>query len=356
MRIHSGQIAAAVLTISVVGWLSIGVVSAEEQSLPPSLAEQNPEALPSVLVKRSSAASMSDELVITGTTAADRRVHVAVEVTGKVVSINARKGEYVEAGQVLVELDPNDLQAQLRSARALVDQRQQEYNATQNLVDRGLQNQTTLAAAKSALESARSQVTSLELRLEHTNVKAPFAGTLNSLAVQIGSFVSPGQSVGEIIDFDPVVIHTQVAERDIGTVDLDTKAEVKLTTGETFEAQVRFISKTANPSTRTFAIELEALVDNGRLADGMTAEVSLLLPSKQAHFVSPALLNLDDEGDLGLKVINSQNRVQWRKVELLSSQTDGTWVTGLGDEANIITRGQGFVELGEFVAVEYAGD
>ncbi|WP_119395629.1 efflux RND transporter periplasmic adaptor subunit [Salinibius halmophilus] len=356
MRIHSGQIAAAVLTLSVVGWLSIGVVSAEEQSLPPSLAEQNPDTLASVLVDRSVARTMTDELVVTGTTAADRRVQVAVEVAGKVRSINARKGEFVQAGQTIVELEQNDLQAQLRSARALVDQRQQEYNATENLVDRGLQNQTQLAAARSALESAKAQVTSLELRLEHTSVKAPFEGTLNSLAVQIGSFVSTGQPVGEIIDFDPVVIHAEVAERDIGKVSLDTEAEITLTTGETFAAQVRFISKTANPATRTFAIELQASNETGRLADGMTAEVSLRLPTRQAHFVSPALLNLDNEGDLGLKVLDSNNRVQWRKVELLRSQTDGAWVTGLGERANIITRGQGFVELGELVSVEYAGD
>lgn len=356
MRIHSGQIAAAVLTISVVGWLSIGVVSAEEQSLPPSLAEQNPDALASVLVNRSNAQEMSDELVVTGTTAADRRVQVAVEVAGKVRSINVRKGEFVEAGQIIVELDENDLQAQLRSARALVDQRQQEYNATENLVDRGLQNQTQLAAAKSALESARSQVSSLELRLDHTLVRAPFSGTLNSIAVQLGSFVSTGQPVGEIIDFDPVVIHAQIAERDIGKISMATQAEITLTTGDQFPATMRFISKTANPATRTFAIELEAGIETDRLADGMTAEVALKLPTRQAHFVSPALLNLDNEGDLGLKVIDSNNRVQWRKVELLGSQTDGAWITGLGERANIITRGQGFVDIGELVSVEYSGD
>lgn len=356
MRMHSGQVLAALLTTSVAAWLTIGVVAAEEESLPPSIAEQNPQTLASVQVKSSQAQTMRDQLVVTGTTAADRRVQVAVEVSGKVIAISARKGDVVEAGDNLLRIDPNDLRAQLSSARALVEQRQKEFDATENLASRSLSNATQLAAARTALEQAKAQAMSLDIALNNTSVNAPFAGTLNELTVEIGSFVSTGQAIGEIIDFDPVVIHTEVAERDVHKITLDTQANITLTTGETFGANVRFISQTAHPATRTYAVELVANEEMARLTDGMTAEVALILPERQAHFVSPALLNLDDEGDLGLKVIDENNRVQWRKVDLLGSQTDGAWVAGLGQQAMIITRGQGFVEIGELVDPEQLGE
>ena len=75
------------------------------------------------------------------------------------------------------------------------------------------------------------------------------------------------------------------------------------------------------------------------------------LPGGQAmaHRVSPALLTLGPDGDIGLKIVDEFNRVEFYPVELAMSRLDGVWVTGLPETARIITVGQGYVAPGQVV-------
>ncbi len=68
-----------------------------------------------------------------------------------------------------------------------------------------------------------------------------------------------------------------------------------------------------------------------------------------AHRVSPALLTLGPKGEIGLKLVDEFNRVEFFPVELAVSRLDGVWVTGLPETARIITVGQGYVAPGQVV-------
>ena len=69
----------------------------------------------------------------------------------------------------------------------------------------------------------------------------------------------------------------------------------------------------------------------------------------QAQFVSPAILSLNTDGTLGVKTVDSENKVVFNKIAIVRAQTDGIWIAGLPEEARIITIGQGFVNHGETV-------
>ena len=68
-----------------------------------------------------------------------------------------------------------------------------------------------------------------------------------------------------------------------------------------------------------------------------------------AHRVSPAVLALDDNGNLGVKTLAEDNTVAFREIKIVKTESNGAWVTGLPNEVTLITLGQGFVNPGEEV-------
>ena len=83
----------------------------------------------------------------------------------------------------------------------------------------------------------------------------------------------------------------------------------------------------------------------------MTARISLNLGDRRGHRLSPAVLTLDDEGRVGVKVINDNTTVQFLPVELIADGPEGMWLGGLPDSVELITVGHEFVSAGQRVTV-----
>ena len=77
--------------------------------------------------------------------------------------------------------------------------------------------------------------------------------------------------------------------------------------------------------------------------------MTVTIPTGQmsAHFISPAILSLGTDGQLGVKTVQDDDTVAFHPVVVEQAQTDGVWVSGLPEQARIITIGQGFVSAGE---------
>jgi multidrug efflux system membrane fusion protein len=114
------------------------------------------------------------------------------------------------------------------------------------------------------------------------------------------------------------------------------------------QGKVRYIAPVANPATRTFNVELEIANRDGKLPVGVTAEISLPVGTVLAHRISPALLTLDDDGVVGVKILDDSGQVAFVPADVARSSADGVWITGLPDPARIITVGQGYVRPGQF--------
>jgi multidrug efflux system membrane fusion protein len=154
------------------------------------------------------------------------------------------------------------------------------------------------------------------------------------------------------VDADPVVVTGQVAERDIPDVRLGTQAVVNLLTGETVKGDVSFISRTADPDTRTFTVEITVPNPDGALRAGVTAEAQIPLEPVRVHRLSPGVLTLSDEGEIGVRTVDPDGTVRFMPVKIAMQDTDGFWVTGLPQRVTIITVGQEYVVDGQTVAVE----
>lgn len=318
------------------------VLSTREQSSP----------VPVVRGMVSEATQHSIELLVRGTTEVNRTVTVRSEISGRVVGLPYPKGTTVNAGDLLCQLSIDSRDQNLTEARALRNQTLLEYKGLKDLSNKGLQSEIALAQAKARLESANAAVSRAMLSLNQTRVRAPFDGIIEEQPVEVGDFLSVGGPCATIIETDPILLAGQVAERDIGRVRLGGLVSAKLITGESVSGKISYISQLADKSTRTYRIEVEVPNPELSLRAGITSKLKVPLGTRLAHRISPAVLVLDDDGEMGVRVVNSENKVEFYSVEIISEGIDGIWVAGLPRVTTVITVGQEEVFEGQLVETD----
>lgn len=352
---RKSYVIAAIILLTAVAWVGSGLVApdadkASEATSSGAAASSAKEAAPPrVRVARSVALERVDELRTAGRTEADRILTVRAETSAPVEKVVVDKGDVVAEGDVLVTLKMTDRQARLAKARALVEQRQLQYDAAQELQARNFATRVRLAEARAALEEARADLAEIELDIERTTIVAPISGIVSDRAVEVGDVVSPGTEIATIVDLDPLVVRADIAERRIGDIQPGGTARAKVFNGPDLIGTVAYVAPVADPITRTFVVEVEVPNPDNALRDGQTVELRLPLRRVLAHEVSPALMTLDDEGRLGVKTVDAQNMVRFHPVDMVSATPDAIWLTGLPDEIRIITVGGEYVAEGQVV-------
>lgn len=348
-----------------------------------------------VVVMRSEAREIDSAVILRGRTEADREVELRAETSGPVVSEPLRKGARVAAGDRLCRLDPAareatlqeararltearsrmpEARARLEEARADLEEAKINYNAAENLVGSGFASQTRVASTRAALraaeagvegaksgletaqasiEAARAAVTSAEKEIERLTISAPFAGVLETDTAEIGSLLQPGSLCATVLQLDPITLVGFVSEMQVARVATGAQASARLASGREVTGQVRFVSRAADDTTRTFRVEIQVPNPALDLRDGQTAEIRIAADGKTAHLVPQSALTLNDEGTLGVRILNDETRVQFVPVTLLRDTPTGVWMTGLPPKAEVIVIGQEYVSDGVKVRPSY---
>ncbi|MCG9596471.1 efflux RND transporter periplasmic adaptor subunit [Vibrio sp. Isolate25] len=330
-------------------WLGLGTLKADDGQ-----ANHQEEGVPlaKVAFQNFTAQNTHKSIDLYGRTAPDKQAQLGAEIAGKIIEIKVRKGSSVKQGQVIALIDKGDLEIQLERAKAMLKVREKEYKAAQSLKNKGLQGEVAFSNAEAALVEARAMVSNANIALRNTAVTAPFSGIVDSLSIELGDFVGVGDPVATLIDLSKIVIEADVSERHIQDLTLNQSASVSFIGDETLEGKVRYISRVSSPSTNTFPIEIVLPNPQQQIPAGISAEVELSLKQQLAVKVTPAMLALDDSGNLGVKTLVDK-RVHFVPIQLVKAEQDGVWLTGLGEQVSIITTGQGFVRDGDrVIAVE----
>lgn len=352
LKRHKSWLMSGSIVILVLLWLASGQV-ANDDAVPASRAEPVTASGPpknAVRVRTQSAEEVMRTIVVNGKTAPARIVTLAAETDGRVEFIGAERGASLERGDVLVRLDRRDRAARLAQAKALVRQREVEFEARERLKSDSYVSEAQLQEAIALLESARAELTRAQLDLEYMTIRAPFAGALQSRTVEIGDFVKRGDPIATYVDNRTIIVSANVSEFDARAVEVGETAEARLATGEVVRGRIRYVAPVADEATRTFTVELEVENRDGLLRAGGTAELRIPAEVVLAHRISPSLLTLDDAGNVGVKIVNEEGEAEFVVADIALSSHDGVWLAGLPETATIITVGQGYVTPGSAVA------
>lgn len=334
------------LLVLVVLWFTAGTI---RRSFTSDDENQVKTELARVEVLNSQAKMHPVSLSVRGVTEADLKVTLRAETSSTVSEVIIDKGQQVKKGDPILTLDVKDRKAKLEEAKATVESKEIEYTAAQKLFEKNFAPKTSLAKSKAAYEEAKAHLSQMELDLKNTKIQAPFEGIVDSKKVDIGQFVNVGDELVTLVDLDPIKISVPVSEEKINLLERGQKSTIKAINGTPFEGKVTYISRVADPATRTYQVEIKADNPDYKIPDGMTVEASIPVKEAKAHFISPAILSLDEAGKVGLKVIDEKNKAKFMPVEIVDTNTDGVWVMGIPDVARIITVGQEFIKDGETV-------
>ena len=290
-------------------------------------------------------------LTLYGTTQTDRTVTVSAELAARVIAIKAKRGQLVSRGQEIIRLHEGSLKAQLASAKARVRQADQDYQSALSLQENRHIAENQITQLEATLAEAIAQREQLQIQWDNTRITAPITGILNQRMVETGDYIDKAKPVAEILDLDPLVVRVDIPQTHISHFKTGQKASVRFASGETSLASIRFIDREASPATRTFGVELTIANPDMAISAGLSVEADLLMEQVQALAISPAWLALSEAGEPGIKWVNPDDQVQFTAVDVVKSESDRLWITGIPGEARIITRGQGFVRAGDQVDV-----
>ena len=347
---YKSWLMSAGIIVAITLWLATGQLGGSGDSDAADMPTTETTAKNAVRVRTQSAQEVMRTIVVNGKTAPARLARLAAETDGRVEHIGAERGANLERGGLIVRLDERDRSARLAQSRALVKQREVEYTAREQLMSDSYVSDAQLQESVALLEMAKADLTRAQLDLEYMTVRAPFAGALQSRAVEIGDFVKQGDPIATFVDNRTIIVSANLSEFDAHYVDVGDQAEARLATGETVRGRIRYVAPVADEATRTFGVELEIDNSDGALRIGGTAELHIPAEKVLAHRVAPSLLTLDDAGNVGVKIINDKGQVEFVVADVALSTNDGVWLAGLAETATIITVGQGYVTNGSVVA------
>lgn len=342
-------IIAIALFVVAVGWILSGTNSNSQSALAEdSTATLQPEKF-KVKVKTVEADSITDSLYLQGQIEAAREIEIKAEVQGVVTQLGADKGSRLRKGDLIVELDVSDRLARLKKAKAELEVRKSEKNAGAQLQKRSMLSKNQQQQNIANVLAAEAEVKEIEVEIDKTLVKAPFATVLNDRYVEVGDYVSPGDPLVYLVDDSYVLISADVPQQHIAKLTIGQTVKAILLDDREVAGKISFISTSADPNTRTFRIEAKSENVKGILRFGQSARVTIELGEQKAHKLTGSLLDLNSEGVLQVKGVDGDNRVITHTVDIIRSERDGIWLKGLPDTFNVITVGQGFVVEGDEV-------
>lgn len=319
---------------------------ADEDAPPPSRAVR-------VVAMSSTAREIEDAVILRGETQAMREVDLRAETTGRVISEPLRRGAFVEQDQIVCQIDSGTREAMLAEAQARLADARINFSAADRLSQDGFASSTRLATTETNMRSAEAAVAAAATEIERLTIRAPFAGILENDSAELGSLLQAGGVCATVMQLDPIRLVGFVPETEVSRIEHDAMAGARLAAGGQVQGRVTFLSRSADPTTRTFRVDIEVPNPDLSIRDGQTAEILISAPGSKAHLVPQSSLTLNDDGALGVRLVDADRIARFAPVSLIRDTAKGVWITGLDETADVIIVGQEYVTDGVPVIPTY---
>ena len=334
----------------------------------------------SVLVQKSNEQEVTNGILLRGQTEAFKSVQVKAETSGSVISQPIRKGTFVKNGELLCELEvgtKSDVLSEAKVALALsldeldasihqYELRVQAAERQKSLLKRGVGTEAAVEAAELSASSAETQslskrqaVANVEARinratteLNNTKIIAPFDGLLESDTAEYGDFMQTGAPCGTLLALNPIKLIGYATETQVSKIEVNTTAGARLISGDTVSGTVSFISRSADPTTRTFLVETTVPNENYEIREGSTADIYISLAGAKGHLLPQSSLTLNSSGVLGVRIA-LDDKAKFIPINIIRDAEEGVWVTGLPDTVDVIIVGQEYVTDNSNIKVSY---
>lgn len=246
-----------------------------------------PGAPVNVLLAKIEQQPFSQDMEAIGTARANEALDVTAKVSNRITAIRFKEGQQVQAGEVLVEFDSEQVRASLAEAQAALDESRSQFKRSRELFTSKALSESQLDQLQATLSANEARVAGARSQLNDTIIRAPFAGRVGLRQVSVGSFVSPGTVITTLDDTSVIKLDFSVPEVFLSTLSegMDIAAGTAAYPADRFKGRVSSIDSRLDPVSR--ALTVRARIDNrdGRLKPGMFMTVLLKRTDKPTLLV-----------------------------------------------------------------------
>lgn len=300
-------------------------------------------------------------LATVGTVEAMETVAVRARVAGQVLELGFQEGKPVKKGQLLFKLDPAPFEAALKQAeatlardRAQLAQAQADAKRYQELAAQGFvprqqaeQMASTAAALAATVQADEAVVENARVQLDYTRITSPIDGMAGARQVDVGNLVQAGGTTPMLVinRVSPVYVSFTIPQNQIDRVrrfQAEAPIRVKATPrgGQPMTGQVVFLDNAVDVSTGTLRLKAEFANQDGALVPGQFTDVELTLTTERNRIVAPAPAVQPSQSGHYAFVVNPDQTVSERQVQL--ERIQGDWavvVAGLSPGERVVVDG-----------------
>jgi membrane fusion protein, multidrug efflux system len=261
-----------------------------------------------------------------GSVRADQNALVYTATGGEVRRIVVQQGQTVRKGQVIVDIDTEGLQQNVKQAETNVELARTVFDRQAKLWEQKIGSEVQFLEAKSRKEAGEAQLAALKDQLRNAQVIAPFDGVVDEIFPNLGDMATPMQPVARVVALGKSSIEVDLAEDLLSKVKLGDPVQVVLPeTGETVEASIDQIGQYINPNNRSFKVSLRMDQKEGsKLRPNQLANVRIRdMDVKDALVVPSRLVMENSAGESYVYVLEQENEIMRSRkvmVKVLSAQ------------------------------------
>lgn len=251
-----------------------------------------------------------------GNASANEAIEIRPEISAMLTSVNFEEGQYVSAGDRLVELENVEPLAELASVRASLVDSESQYRRSQELFKTNAVAESQLQQLEAQREADRAAVAAAEARVQDTVIKAPFSGWLGLRRVSVGSLVNPATVITTLDDTSFIKLDFDIPEIYLSHVKqgLNVTARSAAWPDIQFTGTVTAIDSRIDPVSRTIMVRSLIPNEEGKLRAGMFLTVTLLRQDIQALMIPEQAL-VPERSTQSVMVVGSGNVVEQRIVQ-----------------------------------------
>lgn len=286
--------------------------------------------------------TISQDFQVTGDFQPSRSLKFQSESSGRVVSINFEKGDYVRRGQVLARLDDAQFNTDLELAEITLTKAKTDLGKLQTMLSSGAVNKQQVADAELNVKNAESRVTTIKRQISKCNIIAPISGQVQSKAIETGSFMSPGAMVAEIVDINHLKLSVYLSGADVVKVKKGQVVTIKpdLLQEAVLEGKVVSIGSIADGA-RKYEVEISfANTTDPQLKAGMTGKAVFETGAATKAMMIPAkCLTGSIQNPQVYTVSGSTAKLQKIKIGTMQDEMVQV-ISGLNQSDQVVSTGQ----------------
>lgn len=289
----------------------------------------------------------------TATLEAEEEAMVVAKVRGVVQELNVEEGDYIRTGQVMAQLEDEQLDIEAARAKATMDRLFNEFQRNKELYDRKLISAEQFENSKFEYESQKAAYELARLKVEYSQIKAPISGVVSQRMIKVGNMVNTDEEVFKITDFDPLLAVLHVPEHEMNKLRKGQEAVINVDAvkGRTFTGKVLRISPVVNPETGTFKVTIAIKDESNQLKPGMFGRVRIVYDTRDNALMIPKEAVMNEDGSSSVYVIN--DKLVFRRT-IQTGYVNGANIevtNGLQDGDSVVTIGQNSLQDSALVQV-----